>query len=71
MAVLAGRPPDGEATSGRMICACHQVSEKAVTEAIARGGIDSVEALGRMLGVGTGCGGCLDEVRALLADCAA
>ena len=33
--------------------------------------LDSVAALGHALGVGTGCGGCLDEVRALLADCAA
>lgn len=71
MAVLAGRPPDGDAASGRMVCACHQVSEKDVIEAIARDRLDSVEALGHALGVGTGCGGCLDEVRALLADCAA
>ena len=64
-ALLAGRPPAG-ADPGRLVCACRGVGERAVLEAVAAGA-DSVAALGKRLGAGTGCGSCVPELEALLA----
>ncbi len=57
----AGTPEQAD----RIVCACHGVGERALTAAIAHGA-DSVEALGRGLKAGTGCGACVPELRALL-----
>ncbi|MFC3281989.1 nitrate reductase [Litchfieldella rifensis] len=57
----------GEADSGPLVCSCHQVSEKAIVEAI-RGGDTSVEALGARLACGTQCGSCIPELKSLLEE---
>ncbi len=64
--LLLGRPGQAAADTGRIVCACHAVGERTLTEAIARGA-ESVEALGRALKAGTGCGSCIPELKALLA----
>jgi assimilatory nitrate reductase catalytic subunit len=64
--LLLGRPTQAAADSGRIVCACHGVGERTLTEAIAQGA-SSIEDLGRVLKAGTGCGSCIPELRALLA----
>ncbi|MEZ5653014.1 MAG: nitrate reductase [Burkholderiaceae bacterium] len=65
LALLAGRAPPGAPPAGRTICACHDVREPAIVSAI-RAGAESVAALGRALGCGTGCGSCVPELHGLL-----
>jgi assimilatory nitrate reductase catalytic subunit len=64
--LLLGRPTQAAADSGRIVCACHGVGERTLTEAIAQGA-SSIEDLGRVLKAGTGCGSCIPELKALLA----
>ncbi|MFE8071052.1 molybdopterin-dependent oxidoreductase [Marinobacteraceae bacterium S3BR75-40.1] len=63
-ALLAGRPSDAEEV-GAIVCACFQVGERTIQQAVGEGH-DSVEALGEQLQCGTNCGSCLPELRALL-----
>ena len=48
-----------------IVCICNQVSESRVRQAVTEGH-QTVEALSSCLGVGTGCGCCLDYTRELL-----
>ncbi len=48
-----------------IVCVCHRVSEADIREAV-REGDRCLDALGRRLGVGTGCGSCLDYARDLI-----
>ncbi|MCB1685266.1 MAG: (2Fe-2S)-binding protein, partial [Pseudomonadales bacterium] len=57
----AGRPG-----RGRTICACLEVQESDIVDAI-RSGTSSIAALGERLGCGTNCGSCVPELRGLLA----
>jgi assimilatory nitrate reductase catalytic subunit len=66
LALLAGRPVSGATETGRIICACHGVGENAIRAAVAAGA-DSLEAIGRCLHAGTGCGACTPELRRFLA----
>lgn len=47
-----------------LVCHCHAVSDKQVKTAIAAGAC-SPEDIGHMTGAGTGCGGCIPELRRL------
>jgi len=65
--LLSARPPQGAvADTGRIVCACHSVGEKTILNAIHTQGLDSVEAVGKCLKAGTGCGSCVPEIRRLL-----
>jgi assimilatory nitrate reductase catalytic subunit len=64
-ALLLGRPGQGMADNGRIICACFGVGEKSLTQAMAEGA-RSVEALGIQLKAGTNCGSCIPELKRLL-----
>jgi assimilatory nitrate reductase catalytic subunit len=64
--LLAARAVDTE-DIGALVCSCYQVGEKQIERAIA-GGAGSVETLGAKLQCGTGCGSCLPELKALIAD---
>jgi assimilatory nitrate reductase catalytic subunit len=56
---------------GRIVCACHQVGEAAIRQAIDHQGLATVADIGRSLRAGTGCGSCLPEIRRLLTgECA-
>ncbi len=66
--LLSARPPNGAASdTGRMVCACNSVGEKSILNAIKTQGLTSVEAVGKCLNAGTGCGSCVPEIRRLLA----
>jgi nitrite reductase (NADH) large subunit len=50
------------------VCSCNQVSRGAIRAAIRAGDCDSLAALKKKTKAGTGCGGCLPLVSALLAE---
>ena len=65
--LLSARPPKGAVSdTGRIVCACNSVGEKTILNAIKAQGLNSVEAVGRCLKAGTGCGSCVPEIRRLL-----
>ncbi|MBX6420929.1 MAG: molybdopterin-dependent oxidoreductase [Nevskia sp.] len=65
IALLAGRPTEGPADAGPIVCACFGVGRKTILGAV-REGCNSVEALGARLQCGTNCGSCIPELKALL-----
>lgn len=66
--LLAGRPADGSADSGPIICACHSVGRDALIRAISSQALTSVREIGNLLRAGTNCGSCIPELNALLAE---
>jgi len=65
--LLAGRPPNGQADRGDTICACFNVGETLIVDAIRTEKLSSAEAIGAMLQAGTNCGSCIPELDRLLA----
>jgi assimilatory nitrate reductase catalytic subunit len=65
-ALLAGRPPDGVADTGPVVCACFGVGLAAIQALIACGVAGSVEAVGQHLRAGTNCGSCQPEIKKLI-----
>ena len=64
--LLAGRPAQGLADPGPIVCACLNVGLNTITRAIASQGLTSVEQIGAALQAGTSCGSCRPELAALL-----
>ncbi len=64
--LLTGKPPLEQKDAGRIVCACFNVGEKTIRQAIREHGLDTVEAVGRHLQAGTNCGSCLPELREFL-----
>ena len=60
---LAGgsKPPFGNSSRGRVICACHNVAVNEITGVFASGG--TVNDAQQKLKCGTGCGSCLPEIK--------
>ncbi len=54
--------------SEKILCVCHQVSERIIRAAIARDGLVDPAAIGRATRAGTGCGSCLSELKGLLRE---
>lgn len=68
MGLLAGRPAGADAKADRTICSCYGVGLVAIQNAIANGTATNVQEVGSALNAGTGCGSCVPEIRALLAE---
>ncbi|WP_031435747.1 nitrate reductase [Methylomarinum vadi] len=66
LSLLSGKPSQGQADVGKTVCACFNIGEKTILDAIEKQKLTDVEAIGRNLGAGTGCGSCLAELRELL-----
>ncbi len=49
------------------VCHCRAVTDRTIKAAVRDGACDPV-AVGERCGAGTGCGGCLPALRALLAE---
>jgi assimilatory nitrate reductase catalytic subunit len=64
--LLAGIPPKGSRDVGRQVCACFNVGETAIVEAIESGCVSAGD-IGVRLKAGINCGSCLPEIRMLLA----
>jgi assimilatory nitrate reductase catalytic subunit len=65
-ALLAGRPVEGAADEGPIVCVCFQVGATRIAAA-AGAGCRTVEKIGARLGAGTNCGSCVPEIRRLIA----
>jgi len=60
-----GGPVTKEDTKGRIICACQNVGELELKDAI-KSGADSIDAIKACTMAGTGCGSCIPEIKRLL-----
>jgi assimilatory nitrate reductase catalytic subunit len=65
--LLSGKPPQGLASTGPVVCACFGVGRNAIREAIAAGARSATE-LGIRLKAGTNCGSCIPELKRLVAQ---
>jgi assimilatory nitrate reductase catalytic subunit len=63
--LLAGRPSTPAPDRGAMVCVCHGIGEKQITEA-ANQGATSVEAIGTATCAGTNCGSCRPAIARLI-----
>jgi assimilatory nitrate reductase catalytic subunit len=68
--LLSGRPSDGVASAGPVVCACFGVGRATICDAIA-GGARSTGDIGAALRAGTNCGSCIPELKRLIAEAAA
>ncbi|MBC9246349.1 molybdopterin-dependent oxidoreductase [Paracoccus sp. 11-3] len=66
--ILAGRPGEGRADEGALICACFGIGAKTILHSIATQKLVSVEDIGKALGAGSNCGSCRPELKTLLAS---
>lgn len=62
--ILSGKPA-ASLVSGQQICACKQVGELTILNAI-KEGANTLEAISECTGAGTGCGSCLPEIGKIL-----
>ena len=58
----------GKLAQGKIICACKQVGINTINEAIQDQGCRTLDSIKACTGAGTGCGSCLPEIDAMLAD---
>lgn len=63
--LLSGLPADPSQQTGKTICACYQVGEQTIINALQNGEAESVECLGEKLKCGINCGSCIPELRIL------
>jgi len=63
--LLAGIPPKGSRDVGRQVCACFNIGESAIVEAI-QSGCATAADIGARLKAGTNCGSCLPEIKGLI-----
>jgi assimilatory nitrate reductase catalytic subunit len=66
-ALLSGKPMDGLASAGPIVCACFGVGRNTICDAIATGAGSAAE-LGMRLKAGTNCGSCIPELKRLIAQ---
>ena len=66
MALLTGKPPQGVADVGAIVCACFNVGEKTICAAIKSLALKTPQDVGKCLKAGTNCGSCVPEIKALL-----
>jgi assimilatory nitrate reductase catalytic subunit len=66
-AILSGRPPQGIADVGAIVCACFNVGEKTLQAVIKEKALTTHQQVGVCLKAGTNCGSCVPEIKALLA----
>ena len=67
LALLAGRPLGAADDAGPLVCSCFAVGRNTLCKLIASEGLTDPAEVGERLRVGTNCGSCLPEIRALLA----
>ena len=65
--LLSGKPPQGLASTGPVVCACFGVGRNTICDTIAAGARSAAE-IGLRLKAGTNCGSCIPELKRLIAD---
>ena len=63
--ILSGQASQSLLT-GKQVCACKQVGELTIINAIKEQGCQSAQAVGRCTEAGTGCGSCIPEINQLI-----
>jgi len=66
LALLTGKPPLGTPDVGTIVCACFNVGEKTIQNAIKEKNLKTHQDVGLCLRAGTNCGSCIPEIKALL-----
>lgn len=66
LALLTGQPPLGTPDIGTVVCACFNVGEKTIQNAIKEKKLRTHQDVGSLLKAGTNCGSCIPEIKALL-----
>jgi assimilatory nitrate reductase catalytic subunit len=65
--LLSGKPAQGLASTGPVVCACFGVGRNTICDAIAAGARSAAE-IGLRLKAGTNCGSCIPELKRLIAQ---
>jgi assimilatory nitrate reductase catalytic subunit len=65
--LLSGKPPQGLASAGPVVCACFGIGRTTISDAIAAGARSATE-IGMRLKAGTNCGSCIPELKRLIAE---
>jgi assimilatory nitrate reductase catalytic subunit len=65
--LLSGKPAQGLASAGPVVCACFGVGRTTICDAIAAGARSATE-IGMRLKAGTNCGSCIPELKRLIAQ---
>jgi assimilatory nitrate reductase catalytic subunit len=65
--LLSGKPAQGLAAAGPVVCACFGVGRNTICDAIAAGARSAAE-MGLRLKAGTNCGSCIPELKRLIAQ---
>jgi assimilatory nitrate reductase catalytic subunit len=65
--LLSGKPAQGLASTGPVVCACFGVGRTTICDAIAAGSRSAAE-IGLKLKAGTNCGSCIPELKRLIAE---
>jgi assimilatory nitrate reductase catalytic subunit len=65
--LLSGKPMDGVASTGPVVCACFGVGRTTICDAISAGAWSTAE-IGLRLNAGTNCGSCIPELKRLIAQ---
>ncbi|SHN63893.1 nitrate reductase [Bradyrhizobium erythrophlei] len=65
--LLSGKPAQGLASTGPVVCACFGVGRTTICDAIAAGSRSAAE-IGLKLKAGTNCGSCIPELKRLIAQ---
>ncbi len=67
--LLSGKPAQGLAATGPVVCACFGIGRNTICDAIAAGARSAAE-IGLKLKAGTNCGSCIPELKRLIAQSA-
>lgn len=67
LSLLSGRAPGKEAQSGPVVCACFNVGQATICQAIEQQKLKDYHQVGKATRAGTNCGSCIPEIKALLA----
>ena len=65
LAMIAGRPGQGQVDRGATVCSCFGVGVNEIAAAV-RNGCHTVEAIGASLQAGTNCGSCRAEIKDII-----
>jgi assimilatory nitrate reductase catalytic subunit len=63
--LLSGKPAEGVASTGPVVCACFGVGQATICDTIAAGARSAAE-IGLKLKAGTNCGSCIPELKRLI-----
>ena len=66
LALLTGEPLKGVEDAGTIVCACFNIGEKTIQQAIKKHDLKTHQDVGQCLKAGTNCGSCVPEIKALL-----